>query len=268
MVEIRISWRSLIIGTTVLFSALATYPSLNSRASAGQIKQDPLASAYRTERNGWIYVHLEGTPEEVGYQHGYLLAREINEALRVFKVYSPRTTKHDWQFYRESARELFWKKMGDEYQKEIEGIAKGANARGVKIDSDDVLAMNGWIELASYYVPSLRQASYAATSRPKRHNATSASQRPQASRMNREKGSRPSPPPSFVLTQLENDARLVNVDVDLVFLSAAEHPAQSAAEVKHSQQHQQKQYDCERGYRAPSASTRVYMFFDNPFRHL
>lgn len=150
-----------IVGVCAILTLLmlSGKPGAHERtANASASTTDLLAAAYRTERNGWIYVHLEGTPEEVGYQHGYLLAREINEALRVFKIYSPRTTKHDWQFYRESARELFWKKMGDEYQKEIEGIAKGANARGVKIDADDVLAMNGWIELASYYVPSLRQA--------------------------------------------------------------------------------------------------------------
>ena len=121
-------------------------------------RSDPLAKAFRTERNGWVYIHLEGSPEEIGYQHGYLLAHEIDESLRVFKKYLPHTTKRDWQFYRDSAHELFWKKIGDEYQKEIEGIARGASARGVKIDTDDVLAMNAWIELSSYYVPSLHQA--------------------------------------------------------------------------------------------------------------
>ena len=119
---------------------------------------DSLARASRSERNGWIYIHLEGSPSEVGYQHGFLLAREIEESLRVFKKYLPHTTARDWQFYRDSARELFWKKIGDEYQTEIEGIARGASARGVKVDTDDVLAMNAWIELASYYIPSLHQA--------------------------------------------------------------------------------------------------------------
>ncbi len=125
---------------------------------AAQSKQDPLAKALRVQRNGWIYIHLEGSPEEIGYQHGYLLAREIDASLRVFKKYAPHTTKRDWQFYRDSAHELFWKKIGDEYQKEIEGIARGASARGIKVDADDVLAMNAWIELSSYYLPSLRQA--------------------------------------------------------------------------------------------------------------
>ncbi len=137
---------------------LAQVPLHAALSDTAQSKQDPLAKAFRTERNGWVYIHLEGSPEEIGYQHGYLLAREIDESLRVFKKYLPHTTKRDWQFYRDSAHELFWKKIGDEYQKEIEGIARGASARGVKIDTDDVLAMNAWIELSSYYVPSLHQA--------------------------------------------------------------------------------------------------------------
>jgi hypothetical protein len=141
------------------FLLLILFPgTCNKVGAVSDSRTATLAKASRFERNGWIYIHLEGSPEEIGYQHGYLLAREIDEALRVFKKYLPRTTKRDWQFYRKAAHEIFWKKIGDEYQKEIQGIATGAYARGVKIDSDDVLAMNGWIELASYYVPSLSQS--------------------------------------------------------------------------------------------------------------
>jgi hypothetical protein len=37
----------------------------------------------RAEKNGWIFVHLEGTPREIGRQHGELLAEEIDDALRM-----------------------------------------------------------------------------------------------------------------------------------------------------------------------------------------
>lgn len=142
----------------ILAATLALAPAAHKTVAAADSKSDPLARASRTERNGWIYLHLEGTPEEIGYQHGWLLAREIDDALRVFKSYLQRVTKHDWKFYRDAAHEFFWSKIGDEYQKEIASIARGAYARGVKIDTDDVLAMNGWMELAWYYVPSLQTA--------------------------------------------------------------------------------------------------------------
>src|SRR5215469_9893528 len=64
---------------------------------------DSMGSALRRDRNGWIYLHLEGTPDQVGYQHGYLVAPEIKEVLRVFREYLPHTTKRDWQFYRQAA---------------------------------------------------------------------------------------------------------------------------------------------------------------------
>ncbi len=46
---------------------------------------DNMQGSYRLERNGWIYVHVEGPPERLGYQHGYLLAQEIGDLLSVIK---------------------------------------------------------------------------------------------------------------------------------------------------------------------------------------
>ena len=42
-----------------------------------------LAKGHRLERAGWIYLHCEGAPRERGFQHGYLLANEIADNLRV-----------------------------------------------------------------------------------------------------------------------------------------------------------------------------------------
>ena len=35
---------------------------------------DRLGKASRENKNGWVYVHLEGSPSDIGYQHGYLLS--------------------------------------------------------------------------------------------------------------------------------------------------------------------------------------------------
>ena len=43
-------------------------------------QQSWLAKARRSERAGWIYLHIEGEPRARGFQHGYLLAKEIAEA--------------------------------------------------------------------------------------------------------------------------------------------------------------------------------------------
>jgi hypothetical protein len=107
----------------------------------------------RFERAGWVYVHLEGAPDRIGYQHGSLLSKEIEDLLRVMKPFLERQSKRDWNFYRESAEKMLWPKMDREYQDEIDGIVAGATAEGVKLDRYDVVAMNAFIELAQYYVP-------------------------------------------------------------------------------------------------------------------
>lgn len=38
-----------------------------------------ISKADRHEKDGWIYLHIEGKPEERGFQHGYLLAKEIKD---------------------------------------------------------------------------------------------------------------------------------------------------------------------------------------------
>ncbi len=48
-------------------------------------EQTWLDRASRQERNGWIFLHIEGKPFARGFQHGYLLAKEIAESLRVEK---------------------------------------------------------------------------------------------------------------------------------------------------------------------------------------
>ena len=44
--------------------------------------EETQGKGYRFERDGWIYVHLEGSPLEIGYQHGYLLAPEVARRFR------------------------------------------------------------------------------------------------------------------------------------------------------------------------------------------
>jgi len=56
-------------------------------------QNDPrLKGAYRYDRGGWVYVHLEGEPAAVGFQHGFLLASEIADAFpeyALFGVFHP-----------------------------------------------------------------------------------------------------------------------------------------------------------------------------------
>ncbi len=121
-------------------------------SSCGSETDPRLARAWRgPEQNGWIFVHLEGSPEEIGYQHGYLLAPEIEDAFGVIRLSLTHDSDKDWEFYRNAAREMHWSRVDSEYQRELEGIAEGLKARGVAMDLWDVAAMNAWLEW-DYYV--------------------------------------------------------------------------------------------------------------------
>jgi len=122
-----------------------------------QPRPPQLANAYRQDHNGWIFVSLHGSPHQIGFQHGYLLAREINETLRMLVFYMERSTKRNWSFFRENAVRMFWLKLEDQYRQEITGIVDGLRTRlpGSTWDPVDLTVLNGWIELASYYVPYL-----------------------------------------------------------------------------------------------------------------
>jgi hypothetical protein len=112
-----------------------------------------LRGSHRSETSGWIFVHLEGTPEQVGYQHGYLLSPEITDLLRVVKPYLEKTSKRDWNFYRDAAEKMLWPKIDPEYQREIDGIVEGLKAKGVHADRWDLVALSALEELPYYYVP-------------------------------------------------------------------------------------------------------------------
>jgi hypothetical protein len=125
-----------------------------------------LAGSTRVDRNGWIYIHAEGAPDHLGFQHGYLLTAEIADLLRVAKPFEQKVSGRDWPFYRKAAEDVLWPKIDAEYQQEIDGIVAGVKAHdpASAIDRWDIVALNGLIELSDYYVPMLdKQAGKAPT---------------------------------------------------------------------------------------------------------
>ena len=126
--------------------------------AAGRAAQESAVSpGYRFQRGGWTYVHLEGSPSQMGFQHGRLLSAEILDMVGVIKLEKEHETRRNWEFYREAARKQLWPHIELEYRQELEGIARGVQAAGVKLDVWDIVALNGAIELPEYYVPWLNK---------------------------------------------------------------------------------------------------------------
>lgn len=116
-------------------------------------KKDVLAKASRENKNGWIYVHLEGLPADIGYQHGYLLANDIDTSIQAVAYYLNHDTHRNWSFYRQAAKNFLWNALDREYKDEINGIVAGLHAQNKNYDSLDLTAYNALEELAFYYVP-------------------------------------------------------------------------------------------------------------------
>lgn len=114
-----------------------------------------LAGSFRKEADGWIIVHVEGNPHQLGYQHGYLLADEIaNKVIPNVKFYIKNVLGSDWDTFREVVKKIHWVKTPEEYQQEIEGIAAGLSAKGIKgIDAIDIAVLNNWLQIAWSYLP-------------------------------------------------------------------------------------------------------------------
>jgi hypothetical protein len=129
-----------------LFAALVLLPK--------PTQADPrLEKAYRRDEAGWVYARLEGSPRDIGFQYGTLLAPEIVDAHAALKISMKRNTGKDWEYFRETSRRLFWDKTDLEFQQEMEGQAEALQAKGHKIDKWDVLAFNSHIEIEGSYLP-------------------------------------------------------------------------------------------------------------------
>jgi hypothetical protein len=101
--------------------------------------------------NGWTFIHLEGTPSEIGFQHCSLLATEIVDMKELVELELKHNSKKDWKFFRSAALNVLWPHIEQQYREELQGIANGVLARGKKLDLWDIVAMNALAEW-DYYV--------------------------------------------------------------------------------------------------------------------
>jgi hypothetical protein len=144
-------------------SVLALMLAAITLANAGSAPAaERLQKAYRFQKGGWTYVHLEGSPSDIGFQHGYLLAPEIADAFEAVKLFDTRETQRNWEFFRTTARQMLWPHIDAEYQQELQGIADGVKAHGVDLDVYDIVALNAFEEVPDYYVPWLNKQQKAA----------------------------------------------------------------------------------------------------------
>ena len=131
---------------------LGTLVSASNFLPQNSAHDSRLKKAFRRPvRNGWTFVHLEGSPSEIGFQNGYLLAPEILDLKGAVELEAVHDYKKDWNFFRAAARNMMCPHIETEYREELEGIAEGLKAHGVNLDVWDVVAVNA-AEEWGYYV--------------------------------------------------------------------------------------------------------------------
>ena len=141
---------------TVVTSVSVAYSMKSSDKSCAEhgLYRGLLKGAYRVEKNGWIFVHLEGSPFQIGFQHGYLLADNLNTSWSAaIHVYWSEEEFGDWWYVaRDIARIYVWPKIPGEYRAEIEGIVAGLRAAGYyNWDKWDIVAFNAWADIDAYW---------------------------------------------------------------------------------------------------------------------
>jgi len=128
---------------SILF-ALVLAVSLMVIPAATASAEDLLEGSFVCEQDGWLFVHLEGTPYQVGYQNGYLAAESANYWLISYVGTEGAEDER-------ATAEVIWPLIPEEYQDEIDGIVAGLHARGyTNWDRWDVVAANAWADMGTY----------------------------------------------------------------------------------------------------------------------
>jgi hypothetical protein len=136
--------------TAVTASASASIDHAANRVTSEQ--KGWLARGHRHDKHGWVYLHIEGTPRERGFQHGYLLAAEIREALRKTKIVWEYRSGMDWSWLVEKSKKAV-AEVDAENLAEIDGMVEGLRAAHVSSSRQEMIAYNATCELFGYWWP-------------------------------------------------------------------------------------------------------------------
>jgi len=114
-------------------------------------------NGYRYEENGWIRVNIYGKPSEIGYAHGYLLAKELQKVLEMLSFSVLNSTGIERDIIADIMYDLYYNRIQEKYPEiieEIEAICKGAKSQGTNITFKQLFLWNIWYSV-DYIMPKL-----------------------------------------------------------------------------------------------------------------
>ena len=107
-------------------------------------------NGYMKEINGWKYISIRGSPRERGYAYGFLSATDFRKVQEMLHFYAYESFAEKWEYFIEGTKRDFSDKIKEhfpEIYEEMEGIADGCNAAGVKTSVDEIIAWNNYFTL-------------------------------------------------------------------------------------------------------------------------
>jgi Phospholipase B len=147
-----------------LFKTAATSLALTASLHAADVgsltpaERDTVGHGRRFDRAGWIHLHIEGDAAARGFQHGWLLAPEISECLRVHRAYWEYDSGVSWSWLVARGSDLLTPKLDPENLAEIDGIVSGLAAAGVSTSRAEIITYNAFLELSGYWWPKEKKA--------------------------------------------------------------------------------------------------------------
>jgi hypothetical protein len=148
-------------------------PPESSTAPDSVTQRTWVSRAWRHEKEGWTFLHVQGAPRERGFQHGYLLVKEIRESLRVQKLTWYHDSGVEWTWLVETAAPILIPRIDVENLAEIDGIVEGLAAAGVHSTREEMVTFNAIIELAGYWWPEKKRALGSRAPDPRKQSCSS-----------------------------------------------------------------------------------------------
>lgn len=139
--------------TFLLITFLVSNLSFGLAQKLTEKEKEWLAKAHRYDKNGWIFLHIEGEPFEMGFQRGYLTSTEIDEFLKTVAHTQKFETAKELDFFVKAASEIFKGKVSGEYVEEMKGIVAGMEKAGKRVTFEEMLFMNGFIDVLWHWWP-------------------------------------------------------------------------------------------------------------------
>jgi len=145
--------RRFILTILLIFSLSICLLPLAAGSNLNENEKEWLKKGYRLDLNGWIFLHIEGKPFERGFQRGYLTAAEIDDFFRTMAFVQKFQTAKEIGFFVEAASRLFKGKISKEFVEEMKGMVAGMEKAGKKVSYEEMLLMNGFIDVLWHWWP-------------------------------------------------------------------------------------------------------------------